>query len=224
MALSPQDEDQSPSSLLDALYCEEEQWEEEEEEEEVEDQDHDEQVRVRNSSSSLPPLLLLEQDLFWEDEELLSLFFKEKQASSKQGSFDRSLSSARKEAVEWILKVNAHYGFCPLTSILAVNYLDRFLSSFHCQNDKPWMFQLAAVTCLSIAAKVEETHVPLLLDLQVCQLKFLFFFNFTMYWVFSLKSLRNFTNFSRWRGLSMCLKLKQFRKWSFWCCQRLSGR
>ncbi|KAL0387036.1 UNVERIFIED_CONTAM: Cyclin-D3-1 [Sesamum radiatum] len=29
------------------------------------------------------------------------------------------------------------------------------------------MMQLAAVACLSLAAKVEETHVPLLLDLQV---------------------------------------------------------
>jgi hypothetical protein len=30
------------------------------------------------------------------------------------------------------------------------------------------MTQLAAVACLSLAAKMEETHVPLLLDLQVC--------------------------------------------------------
>jgi hypothetical protein len=32
------------------------------------------------------------------------------------------------------------------------------------------MIQLVAVTCLSLAAKVEETHVPFLLDLQVCSL------------------------------------------------------
>lgn len=175
MALSPQEEDHRPSSLLDALYCEEDQWGgEEEEEEEVENQDDEEQRSERNDSSSLLPLLLLEQDLFWEDEELLSLFSKEKQGSLKQGSFDHSLSCPRKEAVEWMLKVNAHYGFCPLTSILAVNYFDRFLSSFHFQNDKPWMIQLAAVTCLSLAAKVEETHVPLLLDLQVEGTKYAF--------------------------------------------------
>ncbi|KAL1326428.1 hypothetical protein AAHE18_13G228000 [Arachis hypogaea] len=43
---------------------------------------------------------------------------------------------------------------------------DRFLLSFHFQREKPWMIQLASVTCISLAAKVEETQVPLLLDLQ----------------------------------------------------------
>ena len=32
----------------------------------------------------------------------------------------------------------------------------------------PWMSQLAAVTCLSLAAKDKEIQVPFLLDLQVC--------------------------------------------------------
>ncbi|KAJ6415855.1 hypothetical protein OIU84_004612 [Salix udensis] len=77
-----------------------------------------------------------------------------------------SLARARCEAVEWILKVNAHYSFTALTAVLAVNYLDRFLSSVHLQKEKPWMTQLAAVFCLSLAAKVEETQVPLLLDFQ----------------------------------------------------------
>ncbi|KAF2320847.1 hypothetical protein GH714_031258 [Hevea brasiliensis] len=67
------------------------------------------------------------------------------------------VSIARQEAVEWMLKVNAHYGFSALTAILAVNYLDRFISSSYYQRDKPWMIQLVAVTCLSLAAKVEDT-------------------------------------------------------------------
>lgn len=54
-----------------------------------------------------------------------------------------------------------------MTAVLAANYYDRFVTSFCFQKDKPWMSQLAAVACLSIAAKVEETQVPLLLDLQV---------------------------------------------------------
>ena len=66
-----------------------------------------------------------------------------------------------------MMKVNAHYGFSVVTAFLAINYLDRLLSSLHFQRDKPWMIQLAAVTCLSLAAKVEETQVPLLLNLQV---------------------------------------------------------
>ncbi|KAL5726175.1 hypothetical protein ACHQM5_009242 [Ranunculus cassubicifolius] len=78
-----------------------------------------------------------------------------------------SLSVARQEAVEWMLKVDAHYGFSPLTVVLDVNYLDRFMASVSFQRDKPWMTQLAAVACLSVAAKMEEIQVPLLLDLQV---------------------------------------------------------
>ncbi|KAH0752220.1 hypothetical protein KY285_005368 [Solanum tuberosum] len=42
------------------------------------------------------------------------------------------------------------------------------------QKDKPWMSQLAAVASLSIAAKMEETQVPLLLDLQVADSRFVF--------------------------------------------------
>ncbi|GJN34100.1 hypothetical protein PR202_gb22739 [Eleusine coracana subsp. coracana] len=36
--------------------------------------------------------------------------------------------AARAESVAWILKVQAYYGFLPLTAYLAVNYMDRFLS------------------------------------------------------------------------------------------------
>lgn len=115
-------------------------------------------------------LVLLDQDLVWEDEELISLFSKEKQLFSfwTQQNTDPCVLLARKEAVDWILKVKAHYGFSTLTAILAINSLDRFLSSLHFQKDKPWMIQILAVSCLSLAAKVEETHVPLLLDPQVC--------------------------------------------------------
>jgi len=35
------------------------------------------------------------------------------------------------------------------------------------QKGKAWMMQLLAVACLSLAAKLEETEVPLSLDLQV---------------------------------------------------------
>ena len=74
----------------------------------------------------------------------------------------------RKEELKWIFTIKAHYGFFALTIVLAVNYFHRFILSQHLQRDKPWMSQLTYVACLSLAAKVEETHVPLLLDLQVC--------------------------------------------------------
>lgn len=160
-----QNEQQSLTSL-DALYCEEEQWEEEEEESEI--YDNGEKKRCL-----FPTLLVLEQDMFWEDEELLSLFTKEEQQNKKKKApeeeeeTETAVKKARGEAVEWILKVNGNYGFTALTAVLAINYLDRYLSSLRFQRDKPWMIHLVAVTCLSLAAKVEETQVPLLLDLQV---------------------------------------------------------
>ncbi|KAM3377242.1 cyclin-D3-1 [Capsicum galapagoense] len=163
----------SQSFLLDALYCEEqeERWGDL-----LDDDDEEGGVIVNPKSDSLLPLLLLEQDLFWEDEELLSLFTKEMGTQCCFESFENDplLCSARVDVVGWIMKVNAHYGFSALTAVLAVNYLDRFLSSLQYQNDKPWMIQLAAVTCLSLAAKVEETHVPLLLDFQVEDAKYVF--------------------------------------------------
>ncbi|KAL5707451.1 cyclin protein [Ranunculus cassubicifolius] len=121
-----------------------------------------------NVNNGINGTSLLEQDLFWEDEELISLFTKELEMEHLQLPKDSSsLSVARQEAVEWMLKVDAHYGFSPLTAVLAVNYLDRFMASVSFQRDKPWMTQLAAVACLSVAAKMEEIQVPPLLDLQV---------------------------------------------------------
>ncbi|KAH0695603.1 hypothetical protein KY284_015657 [Solanum tuberosum] len=73
-----------------------------------------------------------------------------------------------------MLTVIGHYGFNALTAVLAVNYFDRFISGVLFQKVKPWMSQLVAVACLSIAAKVEEIQVPLLLDLQVSNPKYVF--------------------------------------------------
>ncbi|XP_022745875.1 cyclin-D3-1-like [Durio zibethinus] len=176
-----QQEQNQPSFLLDALYCEEEKWEEDENGVGgVLQEGSSRGCNINGRNPSLFPLLLLEQDLFWDDEELLSLFSKEKQQQAARHlnpnnvETDESLAVARREAVEWMLKVNARYGFTTLTAILSINYLDRFLDSFNFQRDKPWMIHLVAVTCISLAAKVEETQVPLLLDLQVEETKYVF--------------------------------------------------
>ena len=159
---------QNPTLLYDALYCSEENWVEEVREDCFQDELEGEGY-CSNSSNKLDTFpILLEQDLSWEDEELSALFAREEQNQlCKDLETNPSLARARCEAVEWILKVNSHYSFTALTAVLAVNYLDRFLSSDHLQKEKPWMAQLAAVSCLSLAAKVEETQVPLLLDFQV---------------------------------------------------------
>ncbi|XP_020578869.1 cyclin-D3-1-like [Phalaenopsis equestris] len=82
--------------------------------------------------------------------------------------------SARKDAVEWIQKAIAYYSFGPVTAYLSVNYLDRFLSTHELPQGKAWMMQLLAVTCLSIAIKMEENEVPLVMDLQICNAKYVF--------------------------------------------------
>ncbi|KAK1435452.1 hypothetical protein QVD17_01215 [Tagetes erecta] len=89
----------------------------------------------------------------------------------RNGSLDMI---ARQQAVDWIRKVHAHFNFGPLCAYLSINYLDRFLAAYDFPNDKAWMMQLLAVSCLSLASKMEETEVPLILDLQVCESRFVF--------------------------------------------------
>ncbi|KAF5940141.1 hypothetical protein HYC85_021308 [Camellia sinensis] len=83
-------------------------------------------------------------------------------------------ASAREHSVAWILKVQAYYGFQPLTAYLSVNYLDRYLYSRRLPQTSGWPLQLLSVACLSLAAKMEEPLVPSLLDLQVEGAKYIF--------------------------------------------------
>ena len=153
---------QSPVLVLDALYCEEE--------------DLGECGCEEGSDSVMGPLIFSKNFFDCEDDELVRLISKEKVAFKGQIGLiaDGSLMVARREAVDWMFRVVTHYGFTVVTSVLAVNYFDRFVSSLRFQRDKPWMSQLTAVACLSLAAKVEETQVPLLLDLQVREIVFLY--------------------------------------------------
>lgn len=172
-----QQQQHNSTFLVDGLYCSEENWEEELRVDcfQVQDVGLEEEEEEscyfinKNKTIPIPVPTLHEQDLSWQDDELSTLLSKEVPNRLYNNlKTNPSLARARSEAVEWMLKVNAHYSFTALTALLAVNYLDRFLFSFQLQRDKPWMAQLAAVACLSLAAKVEETQVPLLLDLQVC--------------------------------------------------------
>uniref|UniRef100_A0A0D9X1L3 Uncharacterized protein n=1 Tax=Leersia perrieri TaxID=77586 RepID=A0A0D9X1L3_9ORYZ len=80
----------------------------------------------------------------------------------------------RKDAIDWICKVHSYFNFGPLSLYLAVNYLDRFLSSFNLPHDQSWMQLLLSVSCLSLAMKMEETVVPPPMELQVCDAKYVF--------------------------------------------------
>ncbi|KAJ8561400.1 hypothetical protein K7X08_027590 [Anisodus acutangulus] len=81
---------------------------------------------------------------------------------------------ARNEILDWISKVHSHFNFGPLCLYLSVNYLDRFLAAYDLPKGKVWMIQLLAVACLSLAAKMEEIEVPLSIDLQIGEAKFVF--------------------------------------------------
>ncbi|RYR65210.1 hypothetical protein Ahy_A03g011170 isoform A [Arachis hypogaea] len=85
----------------------------------------------------------------------------------------------RRDALDWICKLvtdifancahqaHAYYGFGPSCFCLSVNYLDRFLSVRDIPRDKRnWAVQLLALACLSIAAKMEETKMPHVIDMQ----------------------------------------------------------
>ncbi|MBA0677729.1 hypothetical protein Goari_019119 [Gossypium aridum] len=161
---------QIPSPLiLQKLYCEEE--------ESFEDDNGSEICVETVKKETFLPSFFIENDCFFEqDDELFVLMSKEKQIH--HGYIDVNLNKplvlARKEALGLFFKVKEHYGFNALTMVLAVNYFDRFISSLKLQQDNPWTSQLAAVACLSLAAKVEETQVPLLLDLQVEESNYVF--------------------------------------------------
>ncbi|KAI5401041.1 hypothetical protein KIW84_065760 [Lathyrus oleraceus] len=45
--------------------------------------------------------------------------------------------SVRREALDWIWKAHAYYGFGPLSLCLSVNYLDRFLSAYQLPRVRP---------------------------------------------------------------------------------------
>ncbi|CAM8981690.1 unnamed protein product [Rhodiola kirilowii] len=146
----------SPQSQLGALYCEE----------------GDDDV---SNDSLFDAFNLVAADLFWEDDELVGLLGKqEANPLSAEMKKEPTFAETRRRAVDWIRKVHSHYAFSTPTAVLAVNYFDRFVSRLWSQMSSPWMSQLAAVAGLSLAAKMEETHVPFLLDFQVGESEYVF--------------------------------------------------
>lgn len=138
---------------LDSLYCQEPHFDED----------------IYQTLGGHEPVLELNDHFDEENEDgLASLFLKEDKNVVWDDFVDTPfLVEARRDAVEWILRVVGFYSFSSVTAVLAVNYFDRFVKRFEFEGDKVWMVQLVSVTCLSLAAKMEEVDVPLLLDFQV---------------------------------------------------------
>nr|XP_048321332.1 uncharacterized protein LOC107427872 isoform X1 [Ziziphus jujuba var. spinosa] len=80
---------------------------------------------------SLNSRVRAENDLFWEDHQLDSLIPKEEETHvcfSNLSSNGASLM-ARKESMDWILTVKAHYRFSAVAIVLAMNISRRSVSS-----------------------------------------------------------------------------------------------
>ncbi|RWR77981.1 cyclin-D5-1-like protein [Cinnamomum micranthum f. kanehirae] len=103
-----------------------------------------------------------------EDEYIEMLISSERNYCSSEniGSFDDCstenwLRCAYMDAVQWILKMRAVFGFSFQTAYLSVTYLYRFLLRREVdQNGKCWAIQLLSVACLSLAVKMEECKIP----------------------------------------------------------------
>ncbi|XP_068667601.1 putative cyclin-D6-1 [Aristolochia californica] len=95
-----------------------------------------------------------------ESETLASLFEAESDHmpavnchSFMSGGFDVSF---RQNAVSLVMKAQFSCGFDPFVAYLAINYLDRFVSSQEIPQGKPWILRLVAISCLSLAAKMKK--------------------------------------------------------------------
>uniref|UniRef100_A0A7N0VG74 Uncharacterized protein n=1 Tax=Kalanchoe fedtschenkoi TaxID=63787 RepID=A0A7N0VG74_KALFE len=134
------------------------------------DQDMDDGLQEETCSAQTPPnpsspepLRTHGKDGLRDDlGELQNLLSRERRDQETR----RRIFVRRTEAVRWIVRASCHHGFSTLTSVLAIDYFDRFVARTLFPQDVAWAVQLAAVACLSLAAKVEETRVPLLVDLQ----------------------------------------------------------
>ncbi|XP_062199404.1 cyclin-D3-2-like [Phragmites australis] len=143
------------ATLFDPLYCPEEHLDLYQEP--GEDEEQQQRQRAAALDDELPALLEV-------------LRGKEGVMLVAEGEEDGYGGAAGREAaVGWACRAAARLGFSALTAALAAAYLDRcFLGGALRLGGRPWMSRLAAVACVALAAKVEETRVPLLLDLQLC--------------------------------------------------------
>ncbi|KAG8080157.1 hypothetical protein GUJ93_ZPchr0007g3479 [Zizania palustris] len=84
-------------------------------------------------------------------------------------SVPAAASAARREAAGFIFKVRYDGGLDvrPLVAYLALNYVDRFLSKrqLPCAH-KPWAPRLLAISCLSLAAKMQRAAAISIADIQ----------------------------------------------------------
>ncbi|OIW20862.1 hypothetical protein TanjilG_24940 [Lupinus angustifolius] len=117
-----------------------------------------------------PFIPLHEYGVFSEDEYIAILIEREISFGFKKDEsyvLENWIKCARADVINWILKTRATLGFHFQTAYLSVTYFDRFLSKRSIDNGKYWSIWLLSVACISLAAKMEEYHVPLLSEFQL---------------------------------------------------------
>ncbi|XP_077233450.1 cyclin d5;1 [Tasmannia lanceolata] len=148
-------EDSDYSVSLSSLLCKENETclDEEEEEEEYKTD-----MFISEMEDEYIEMLVLKETSFE---------IKSYGSSEDLSNDDNWLKCARLDAVRWILKMRAFFGFGYQTAYLSVTYFDRFLSQRSIDNGRYWGIRLLSIACLSLAAKMEECIVPLLSDFRV---------------------------------------------------------
>ncbi|KAJ1824663.1 B-type cyclin [Coemansia sp. RSA 2671] len=71
--------------------------------------------------------------------------------------------STRTILIEWVVQVHERFDLLPESLYLAVNFIDRFLSTKEITISK---LQLVGAVCLLLATKYEEIHVPSVKDIE----------------------------------------------------------
>ncbi|KAK7246613.1 hypothetical protein RIF29_41483 [Crotalaria pallida] len=81
--------------------------------------------------------------------------------SPKSLASSHSHLSFRCGAVSLILQVQFSCNLDPFVAYLAINYLQRFMSTQEIPQGKPWLIRLVAISCLSLASKMKNTPFSL---------------------------------------------------------------
>ncbi|GMN34934.1 hypothetical protein TIFTF001_004997 [Ficus carica] len=99
-----------------------------------------------------------------EEEEYVEILMeRETEFGFKKGqsfAFGNFLKCARLDAIAWILKARAVFGFRFQTAYLSLTYFDRFLLRRPVNDEEMWLIRLLPVVCLALAAKMEEPEIP----------------------------------------------------------------
>lgn len=68
-------------------------------------------------------------------------------------------NSTHCEAISLIFQVQLSCNLEPFVAYLAINYFNRFMSRQEIPQGKPWLIRLIVTSCLSLASKMNNTHL-----------------------------------------------------------------